>query len=694
MSLGESIGPFRLVEALGQGSRCSTYVAEVEGAGSSSSSPGQSKAVVIKLLREPASEEPCILDHEKARWSAATQLLPPQARLVRLAGGEVVKEEEREEAAGSSGEFKGDGQRCYLVTAPYCPGGSVEELLRSGLPSWYSVEEALRWGLDVATTLYHLHHTPGVRMPHGRVCARNVLLRDGEAWLRGPGAGLGGETAEEQKGGEEESAPAWAPASPEASAAAAGGQARVADDVHGWATVVLSLLCRSVRSEVPEKDEEVLALWRRRATAEKKEGEQQEGAEEEEQEERGAGVLAPVLQLLRGCMAARPEQRPSMRGALYRLLPLVEPRRGAAAGDEGEEEGARGGLLSRLRRRRARAGSVSSPAGAAAGPGLLSGVFRWPEEEAELVSMEERLRAKAVKGSKGMMVDEEVRATLLWSKAVLHKRLGEAESAAACLHEALRGVDQRASPLAVYCMSELAALCKAGGDADRALSLYEDALRLGRKALPSGHPDLARFMHNLSMVRRPARSDWGGEAEELTCGAAAVLVLFLLWCWWWWLFGYCVVWGQVYYGTGDFDHALTLLEEALGLKRRSLPPGDPEIATSLANIAMVHEAKGNHIRAMQMAEVALRLRRAALPPTHPHITSSLDCLAVIYCASGQYTKALPLAEEALAIRRQVLDPLDPDMARSLSNLAALYGKQQQPPAAQADRRGWVRGWRV
>ena len=56
----------------------------------------------------------------------------------------------------------------------------------------------------------------------------------------------------------------------------------------------------------------------------------------------------------------------------------------------------------------------------------------------------------------------------------------------------------------------------------------------------------------------------------------------------------------------------------------------------------------------------------------PDIASSLNNLAVLYKSKGEYDKALPLYFEALEMRRRTLPEAHPDIASSLNNLAVLY----------------------
>ena len=70
-------------------------------------------------------------------------------------------------------------------------------------------------------------------------------------------------------------------------------------------------------------------------------------------------------------------------------------------------------------------------------------------------------------------------------------------------------------------------------------------------------------------------------------------------------------------------------------------------------------------------ERALAIREKALGPEHPDTATSLNNLAVLHQDQGDLAGARPLYERALAIREKVLGPEHPDTATSLNNLAIL-----------------------
>ena len=109
-------------------------------------------------------------------------------------------------------------------------------------------------------------------------------------------------------------------------------------------------------------------------------------------------------------------------------------------------------------------------------------------------------------------------------------------------------------------------------------------------------------------------------------------------------------------------------------------------------------SQGKYEKALEVQEEALRLRRKTLAPDHPHIASSLENVGNIYqnlvpcicppcvggvsddslhrlCAQGQLEAALPLLEEALRINRKALGAEHPTVSNSVNSLAVLYQKQ-------------------
>lgn len=182
--------------------------------------------------------------------------------------------------------------------------------------------------------------------------------------------------------------------------------------------------------------------------------------------------------------------------------------------------------------------------------------------------------------------------------------------------------------------------------------------------------------------------------------------------------------GRLAHELGLDAEAQDYLERALEIRKASLGPGDPDLAESFNNLALVYKTKGFYPRAEQLYLEALRIREDSPQRDEPATARILNNLALLYKSAGRpadaerlYAKALelverspgretadmatalnnlaglysserryadaqPLYERALAIRRKVLSADHPDIAGSLNNLAGLFDAQGRHDAAE------------
>ena len=123
---------------------------------------------------------------------------------------------------------------------------------------------------------------------------------------------------------------------------------------------------------------------------------------------------------------------------------------------------------------------------------------------------------------------------------------------------------------------------------------------------------------------------------------------------------------------GDYGQADLCFLEALEIRKAALGEKHPEYATSLDNLAALYKTKGAFRKAEPFYREALQIRKDTLGEQHPMYATSLCSLAGLYTAMGDYNKAEPLYHEALKIRKDTLGEQHPDYAASLTNLAGLY----------------------
>ncbi|MBX3382122.1 MAG: tetratricopeptide repeat protein [Phycisphaeraceae bacterium] len=168
-------------------------------------------------------------------------------------------------------------------------------------------------------------------------------------------------------------------------------------------------------------------------------------------------------------------------------------------------------------------------------------------------------------------------------------------------------------------------------------SLFRQSLEIYRAALPAGHPDIAFVMNNLALLL--SSQNKLAEAEPL-------------------------------------------FRESLEMRRAAHPAGHPDIAISLNNLALLLDAQNKLAEAEPLYREALAILRAALPVGHPDIASNLGNLGSLLHAQNKFAEAEPLYREALAIRRASLPAGHPDIAYSLHRLANLLYAQNKLAEAE------------
>ena len=92
--------------------------------------------------------------------------------------------------------------------------------------------------------------------------------------------------------------------------------------------------------------------------------------------------------------------------------------------------------------------------------------------------------------------------------------------------------------------------------------------------------------------------------------------------------------GLVQSALREYAAAKQSHEQALAIRRKSLPPDHPDIAASLSNLGVVQDELREYAAAKQSLEQALAIRRKSLPPNHPLIACSLRNLGLEGLKSG------------------------------------------------------------
>ena len=206
------------------------------------------------------------------------------------------------------------------------------------------------------------------------------------------------------------------------------------------------------------------------------------------------------------------------------------------------------------------------------------------------------------------------------------------------------------------------------------------ALELRRKFLPAGHELISDTLDDLGWLLTSQNKTAEAEAcyrEALAIRRTALrpddpqtaIVLNDL--------------GLLLRMQGKLPEAEALLRESLGIRRKAFPPGHEDIGTSITNLATVLRAQAKYAEAEALLRESLEMHRKVLPPGHPHIAGSLASLGIVLEDQGKLSEAEPVLREAVEIRRKTLPADHPDLAKSVNSLALLLHNQGR--LAEAER---------
>ena len=119
----------------------------------------------------------------------------------------------------------------------------------------------------------------------------------------------------------------------------------------------------------------------------------------------------------------------------------------------------------------------------------------------------------------------------------------------------------------------------------------------------------------------------------------------------------------------DLNAAGALLSHSLEIRRRLLPPNDPDLALTLGALAEHHWKRGDRERARALYQEALAVFRSPSELHHPRAVSLMNDYAALLGDMGAPAEAETMQREAIAVGRQVLGPDTMTVANLTNNLA-------------------------
>jgi serine/threonine protein kinase/Tfp pilus assembly protein PilF len=287
----------------------------------------------------------------------------------------------------------------------------------------------------------------------------------------------------------------------------------------------------------------------------------------------------------------------------------------------------------------------------------------------------------------------ELQATLMTTIGTVYTNLGLYDEAESLLRHALdirRDVLDPDDPVTAESLSQLAELRFHQGRVDDALPLVEEARqilesrpepdprRLGEviNSLAAihflrGDLDGAEPLYRQALALQRRRRDEEPGALATTLGNFAVLMQ----------------------QRGDLPAAEALFREALEIRRQQWGDEHPEIAFAIANLATNLHEQGKMKEAEVLHRQALAMRRKIFGDDHPEVAQSLLDLASNLDNQGEYAAAEPLFREALEIQLRHLGPEHPHTLVTRNNLGMLLRNLGRTAEAEEELRRAAEGRR-
>ncbi len=125
---------------------------------------------------------------------------------------------------------------------------------------------------------------------------------------------------------------------------------------------------------------------------------------------------------------------------------------------------------------------------------------------------------------------------------------------------------------------------------------------------------------------------------------------------------------NLYSRRGDFEEAQEYFERGVAIQRRHYSPDHLELAATLSHWAEHHVRTRNFGEALDLHEEALTIRRGSLPARHPLVLTSRNSKAVVQVSMGKLEQAEKTFRGVYEARKEALGD-HPEVANSQYNLA-------------------------
>jgi serine/threonine protein kinase len=126
--------------------------------------------------------------------------------------------------------------------------------------------------------------------------------------------------------------------------------------------------------------------------------------------------------------------------------------------------------------------------------------------------------------------------------------------------------------------------------------------------------------------------------------------------------------GRLYLAQGKLHEAEALFVDALECCRSRLGEAHPETLVAMTNLAELEKARGRLAEAERLLKKAMEGYRRTRLQDEPHVLAVLNSLAMLYRSQGRLAEAEPLMRDALERRRRTLGDGHPRTLSALNRL--------------------------
>ena len=236
--------------------------------------------------------------------------------------------------------------------------------------------------------------------------------------------------------------------------------------------------------------------------------------------------------------------------------------------------------------------------------------------------------------------DPETEAALRYTISIILRnngRTADAEKLAAKSLEIRRRIHTGDHQAVALSLSNLATMRGELGRAAEAELLMTQSYDMYKRLYKSDHPDLARAMDNFARSRQ---------------------------------------------ATGHLSEARDLLEQALEMRKRLYQGDNADLATGMNNLALAEQDVGRNEKAEPLYQGALEMWKRLYKGDHPDIATGLNNLANVRLGLGRPADAEPLLVQALDMWKRLYKGDHEDVAAGLNALASVRRTLKRPAEAE------------